>query len=367
MTSMRRRLLVMLALILFVTQLTSVFWLWHESQEQINLLVNDTLSAKVRNAHVEKEIAEAIASLIAPSLLMMAITLALSFWAISWIIRPLNQLQKRLETRSADNLSPLPLNSEIREVVAVTNALNQLFSRLSNTIHQERLFTADAAHELRTPLAGVRLHLEIMHKNGVSGSDTLIGRIDQLMHTIEQLLMLSRAGQNFAKGEYQQVDLVSNVIEPLQEEFCEMLEERQQTLVLRLPERATLQGDAVLLRLMVRNLVENAYRYGPPDSEITLTVQPQNNGLLIQIDDEGPGIDETKACELTQAFKRMDQRYGGSGLGLNIVIRIAQLHCGTLTLRNRSSGNGLSAQCWLPDVILENALSLSASTTKNMY
>jgi two-component system, OmpR family, sensor histidine kinase BasS len=115
-------------------------------------------------------------------------------------------LQKRLETRSADNLSPLPLNSEIREVVAVTNALNQLFSRLSNTIHQERLFTADAAHELRTPLAGVRLHLEIMHKNGVSGSDTLIGRIDQLMHTIEQLLMLSRAGQNFAKGEYQQVD-----------------------------------------------------------------------------------------------------------------------------------------------------------------
>lgn len=115
MTSMRRRLLVMLALILFVTQLTSIFWLWHESQEQINLLVNDTLSAKVRNAHVEKEIAEAIASLIAPSLLMMSITLVLSFWAISWIIRPLNQLQKRLETRSADNLSPLPLNSEIRK------------------------------------------------------------------------------------------------------------------------------------------------------------------------------------------------------------------------------------------------------------
>lgn len=367
MTSMRRRLLVMLALILFVTQLTSVFWLWHESQEQINLLVNDTLSAKVRNAHVEKEIAEAIASLIAPSLLMMSITLILSFWAISWIIRPLNQLQKRLETRSADNLSPLPLNSEIREVVAVTNALNQLFSRLSSTIQQERLFTADAAHELRTPLAGVRLHLEIMQKNGVEGSDMLITRIDLLMHTIEQLLMLARAGQNFAKGEYQQVDLISNVMTPLKEELREMLDERGQKLKMHLPAFAEIQGDAVLLRLMVRNLVENAHRYSPENSDITITIVPKNNGFLIQIDDAGPGIDENKTSELTQAFKRSDQRYGGSGLGLNIVVRITHLHAGILTLRNRIDNAGLSAQCWLPDVALQSSLIPSTDISNIAY
>ncbi|MGP9419744.1 two-component system sensor histidine kinase PmrB [Pseudomonas reactans] len=353
MNSMRRRLLVMLALILFVTQLTSVFWLWHESQEQINLLVNDTLSAKVRNSHVEKEIAEAIASLIAPSLLMMAVTLLLSFWAISWIIRPLNQLQNRLETRSADNLSPLPLNSEISEIVSVTKALNQLFARLSNTIQQERLFTADAAHELRTPLAGVRLHLELMEQKGVEGSKTLISRIDQLMLTIEQLLMLSRAGQNFAKGHYDQVDLVEHVVLPLQEELEEMLTLRQQSLRYSLPEKRVIQGDAILLRLMVRNLVENAFRYGPEGGEIALTLLSENQGAVVKVEDNGPGIDEQTASELTQAFKRVDQRYGGSGLGLNIIVRIAALHGGNLQLSNRKDIQGLCAQCWLPETFID--------------
>lgn len=268
MISMRRRLLLMLALILLVTQLISAFWLWHESQEQIGFLVDETLSAKVRTERVDSEIAEAIASLLAPSLIMMIVTLLASFWAISWIIRPLNQLQKRLEKRSADNLTPLPIASDSQEMVAVTNALNQLFSRLDNTIQQERLFTADAAHELRTPLAGIRLHLELMEKQGVKGSQALIARIDQLMHTVEQLLMLSRAGQDFARGHYQHVDWVADVIQPLREELYEMAAQRAQTLDWHLPATATVNGDPVLLRLLLRNLVENAHRYGPEGGAI---------------------------------------------------------------------------------------------------
>ncbi|WP_411706076.1 two-component system sensor histidine kinase PmrB [Edaphovirga cremea] len=352
MISMRRRLLLMLALILLVTQLISVFWLWHESREQISLLVDDTLSAKVRNEHVETEIAEAVASLLAPSLIMMSVTLLLSFWAISWIIRPLNQLQRRLETRSADNLTPIPVNNDTQEVAAVTTALNQLLARLGNTIQQERHFTADAAHELRTPLAGIRLHLELLEKKGITESRSLIARLDQLMHTVEQLLMLSRAGQNFASGQYQQVDWVTNVIEPLKEELTEMVNQRQQHLNWQLPLHAQVEGDAVLLRLLLRNLVENAYRYSPENSSITITLSQERDGVLLTVLDEGPGIEEKMAGELTQAFKRMDQRYGGSGLGLNIVIRITQLHQGELTLQNRTDRSGLCAQCWLPRVAM---------------
>ncbi len=120
MNSMRRRLMVMLALILLFFQLISAIWLWHESREQIGFLVNETLSAKARNDRVEKEIREAIASLLVPSLVMVGFTLLFSFWAITWITRPLNQLQQRLANRSADNLTPLPMYSDMEEMVAVT-------------------------------------------------------------------------------------------------------------------------------------------------------------------------------------------------------------------------------------------------------
>ncbi|CNH34223.1 sensor protein BasS/PmrB [Yersinia massiliensis] len=348
MISMRRRLILLLALILLVTQLISAFWLWHESQEQISFLVDETLSAKVRNERVNTEIAEAIASLLAPSLVMMAISLLLSFWAISWIIRPLDQLQQKLAERSADNLTPVVVHSDMQEIVSVTSTLNQLLSRLANTIQQERLFTADAAHELRTPLAGIRLHLELMEQQGITESKSLINRIDLLMHTIEQLLMLSRAGQNFASGLYQTLDWVENVVHPLQEELEEMCELRQQSIVWVLPPKAQTQGDATLLRLMVRNLVENAHRYSPVDSQILVKLSVEAQGVLLQIVDEGPGIKQEQAGELTQAFRRMDQRYGGSGLGLNIVIRTVQLHQGKLTLENRTDRSGLKAQCWIP-------------------
>ncbi|CNI15314.1 two-component system sensor histidine kinase PmrB [Yersinia pekkanenii] len=356
MISMRRRLMLLLALILLVTQLISAFWLWHESQEQISFLVDETLSAKVRNEHVDTEIAEAIASLLAPSLIMMSITLLLSFWAISWIIRPLDQLQQKLAERSADNLTPVIVNSDMQEIVSVTSTFNQLLSRLSNTIQQERLFTADAAHELRTPLAGIRLHLELMEQQGITESKLLINRIDLLMHTIEQLLMLSRAGQNFASGLYQTLDWIENVVQPLQEELREMCDLRQQALQWEFPAHAQTEGDATLLRLMLRNLVENAHRYSPVGSQISVKLTTEDQGIMLRVIDEGPGIKQEQAGELTQAFRRMDQRYGGSGLGLNIVIRIVQLHQGRLTLENRPDRPGLQAQCWIPATTHSTAL-----------
>lgn len=352
MNSMRQRLLIMLALILLTCQVMSAIWLWHESREQISFLVNETLSAQARNDRVENEIREAIASLLLPSLVMIALTLLLSFWAINWIIRPLRLLQDSLAHRSADNLTPLPVYSEMDEIVAVTSSINQLFSRLDHTLQQERLFTADAAHELRTPLAGLRLHLELLHQQKVPQSDMLIERIDQLMHTVEQLLMLSRAGQALAGGHYQQLQWQKDIMQPLQPEMAELYEQRQQTLLWPQGKDIPQQGEAVLLRLMLRNLLENASRYSPEGSEVRVKMQQDKQQVIIEVWDQGPGIDADAAEELTQAFRRRDQRYGGSGLGLNIVLRIVQMHRGRLELVNRQDSSGLIARCHLPHQLL---------------
>lgn len=352
MNSMRQRLLIMLALILLTCQVMSAIWLWHESREQISFLVNETLSAQARNDRVENEIREAIASLLLPSLVMIALTLLLSFWAINWIIRPLRSLQDSLAHRSADNLTPLPVYSEMDEIVAVTTSINQLFSRLDHTLQQERLFTADAAHELRTPLAGLRLHLELLHQQNVPQSEMLIERIDQLMHTVEQLLMLSRAGQALAGGHYQQLLWQKDIMQPLQPEMAELYAQRQQTLHWPHGKDIPQQGEAVLLRLMLRNLLENASRYSPEGSEVKVKMQQDKQQLIIEVWDQGPGIEADAAEELTQAFRRRDQRYGGSGLGLNIVLRIVQMHRGRLELVNRKDSSGLIARCYLPHQLL---------------
>ncbi|MBK0123458.1 two-component system sensor histidine kinase PmrB [Pantoea sp. S61] len=352
MNSMRQRLLIMLALILLTCQVMSAIWLWHESREQISFLVNETLSAQARNDRVENEIREAIASLLLPSLVMIALTLLLSFWAINWIIRPLRSLQDSLAHRSADNLTPLPVYSEMDEIVAVTTSINQLFSRLDHTLQQERLFTADAAHELRTPLAGLRLHLELLHQQNVPQSEMLIERIDQLMHTVEQLLMLSRAGQALAGGHYQQLQWQKDIMQPLEPEMAELYAQRQQTLHWPHGKDIPQQGEAVLLRLMLRNLLENASRYSPEGSEVSVKMQQDKQQVIIEVWDQGPGIEADAAEELTQAFRRRDQRYGGSGLGLNIVLRIVQMHRGRLELVNRKDSNGLIARCYLPHQLL---------------
>ena len=348
MNSMRQRLMILLALILLFFQLISVVWLWHESREQISFLVSETLSAKARNQHVEKEIREAIASLLVPSLVMIGFTLFFSFWAITWITRPLNRLRTSLANRSADNLTPLPGYSEMEEMVAVTTSLNQLLARLDHTIQQERLFTADAAHELRTPLAGIRLHLELMANSGVQQAPMLLERIDQLMHIIEQLLMLSRAGQALASGHYDTLNWYRDIIAPLKMEMEEMVALRGQTIIWAEESDNIVQGDAVLLRLMLRNLLENASRYSPAESIITVSLTAQDNGAVLTVSDQGPGIDEEHRQTITDPFRRMDERYGGSGLGLNIVQRIVQLHHGKLALDNGPEERGLQASCWIP-------------------
>jgi two-component system sensor histidine kinase BasS len=340
--SMRFRLILTIGLILLVFQVISVVWLWHESKEQIQFLVEAQLQKRNMDSHVKREVHEAVASLAVPSLVMITLTLLLCYQAVKWITRPLYQLQRELESRSEENLDPVACHSQVQEIDAVTQAINQLVARLNSSLERERLFTADVAHELRTPLAGLRLHLELIERNSDVKVQPLVQRLDQMTHSVSQLLNLARAGQSFTSGTYQNVGLIEDVILPMESELSIMLEAHQQTLMLDLPQEQFVRGDATLLKMLLRNLVENAHRYSPDNSTISVQLVLAPQPMLV-VEDQGPGIDESKSGELSKAFIRMDSRYGGIGLGLSIVSRIVQLHRFQFFLENRRDRSGCRA------------------------
>lgn len=347
--TLRQKLMLTIGGILLVCQFISAFWLWHESKEQIQLLVQGALHNRNNHRHIEHEIREAVASLLVPSLVMITLTLCICFQAVKWITRPLLDLQRELETRTADNLTPVTLTSNVTEVDAVADAINQLVTRLNTTLESERLFTADVAHELRTPLAGIRLHLELLSKAQGINVAPLLTRIDQMTQSVSQLLQMARVSQSFSAGIYQHVSLREDVILPLHDELTTMLSTRRQTLTLPTSGIAdTVPGDATLLRVLLRNLVENAHRYSPEQAVIALAIHPHDGAVELVVDDQGPGIDEAKRGELSKAFVRMDSRYGGIGLGLSIVTRITQLHHGQFILQNREGATGCRAAVRLP-------------------
>lgn len=340
---MRHQLLLTVGIILVVFQVISVFWLWHESKEQIELEVASILKGHNNAKHIQHEVREAVASLLVPSLVIIGLALFVCMKAVKRITRPLSDLQKELDARTPDNLEPIRLERTVLEVDAVTSAINQLVDRLTQTLDRERLFTADVAHELRTPLAGLRLHLELLEKAHPINITPLLQRLDQMTQSVAQLLQLARVGQSFSAGSYQRVALLDDVIVPLKGELETMLKGRDQTLsIMDGGPTVTVAGDATLISVMVRNLVENAYRYSPTHSTITISVAASPTPMLI-VEDEGPGIDESKVGELSQAFVRMDSRYGGIGLGLSIVSRIAQLHEAAFFLQNREDRTGTRA------------------------
>jgi two-component system sensor histidine kinase QseC len=269
-------------------------------------------------------------------LLLLALVLAVRRGLL-----PLKQLALRLARRRADDLTPI-LDRVPAEAEPLINALNTLFERVTATLERERRFTADAAHELRTPLAALRIQTEVaqLAQDPATLNHALanlgIG-IERATHLIEQLLALSRLDPMEASSA-QSVNW-ARVCECVCQEMAGLARQKQiaVTLVWGVePDKALpLKGDETLLALMLRNLLENALRYTPPGGAVTLECAPGAISVL----DNGPGVEAQWLDSIRQRFFRPPgQRETGSGLGLSIVERIAELHHLQLQLENRAQG-----------------------------
>ena len=279
--------------------------------------------------------------------------LALLVWvAVGMGLLPLQQMVNFLKNRDPDNLAPLvlaPLPSELEPMAA---SLNRLLQQVNVLLEREKRFLADAAHELRTPLAVLRIHAQ----NAVSAASAeerdaalaqLIGGVDRATRVVTQLLTLARLEPNAVQLAMQTFDLAAFVRQELAE-LIPLALDRDQELTLDLDETADLllRGDAPSLGILLQNLVGNALQYTPEGGRIQIALQGQGDSLLLSVQDSGPGVPPEQREQLFQRFYRQGPGQG-AGLGLSIVQRIVELHRGEISLHTAALG-GLEVRVRLP-------------------
>lgn len=281
---------------------------------------------------------------LAASLLVLPLMVLLLHLAVKRSIYPLKELASELSERRADNLAPVS-RAVPQETQTLVDALNRLFARVQTSIEREQRFTSDAAHELRSPLAALKVQAEVLALSDTAEQPYHLQQIQQSLnraeHLINQLLTLARLDPEQGLKNTAPINWESLSSQVLQNTNLSAREKRIRLKREFLAEPPLLQGDDALLQLMLRNLLDNAVRYSPENSEVGLYFHADR----IEVRDQGTGIAPEHLSRIKERFYRpAGQNAQGSGLGLSIAEYIAKLHGLTLKLENRDGG-GLSV--WL--------------------
>lgn len=293
-----------------------------------------------------EEALEMAAKTVQPLFLLLPLLLLAIYFSVRRGLKPLDDLTAEVLSRSPENLSPLAGRAAPREAQPLVAAINRLLFRLNGSLENERRFTADAAHELRTPLAAARVQTQVAmlstdaDKRNHALAQTLAG-LDRATRLVEQMLRLARLDPLATLPDPTAVDLSQ-----LARDVVAGSLDATRKCVIDVDiddEKVVVEGVLDLLQVALRNLVDNAVRYSPEGSRIAVALRRENGRPVLSVADNGPGVSETELPRLVERFYRSPEVVAeGSGLGLTIVHRIAELHGARLELANRASG-GLEA------------------------
>ena len=299
--------------------------------------------------HVIVDIAKALAQPLAFALPLLALIVWL---ATGSAFRPLARVSDEIARRDPTRLSPIEgeVPAEIAPLVA---RLNALLARVRASLEGERRFTSDAAHELRTPLAALRAQLQVAQGAGdEAGRDRAIAQAlaaaERATHVVEQLLTLARLEHQAWRESATAFDLHGVAREAIAGRAAQA---RAKRIDLSLEGEAGMlaTGHAGLVAIAVGNLLDNAIRYSPPDSAVSVALSREGAQVLLRVRDEGPGIPRDRREAALRPFTRGDDTgEEGSGLGLSIVSRIAELHGAPPLLSGGPGGRGLDATLLFP-------------------
>lgn len=284
-----------------------------------------------------------------PWLLVLPVLLLAMTWAVRNSLAPVRALEVELRSRAADALQPLPTDSAPLELRPLLAAMNGLFARIDATLARERRFTADAAHELRTPLAVLRAQWDVLCSAADAGERRraearLKAGLDRMDRLVTQMLAMSRLDATDRLPAATAVDWPA-LVERAVSDVLPLAERRRIELGCDWPAGGApafpLQGDTELLAVLLRNLLDNAVRYAPEGGTVTLRFDA--DGLAIE--NEGPPLPAEALARLGERFHRFaGQSESGSGLGVSIAQRVAALHGLALRYRARPDGSGVVAE-----------------------
>ncbi len=277
--------------------------------------------------------------------LLLLVMAAVLIWVIvNATLRPLQRTAASVGERSEQDLREVDASGAPREVRPLVDALNRLLQRIRGALLTERRFTADAAHELRTPLAAIRANAQVLigardQAEREATARDLLASVDRSTRLVEQLLALARADQPLQPEQLREVDIADVAREQLAAHRgrAEQVGIELRGSLAPSPTRA----DPALLSVMVRNLLDNALRYTPAGGHITVATGADDAGPVLTVEDDGPGIPEPERERVFERFHRLPgQRATGSGLGLSIVRRVADVHGAKVAIAAGSGEKG---------------------------
>ena len=285
-------------------------------------------------------------------LALLTVVLAVLSWRLTgYAFAPLSTLRRELLRRDANSLDPVPTEAQPHELKPLVATLNHLLGRIDNLLGAQREFVADAAHELRTPIAAVRLYAQLAERTQDPAEREAAIRSVQASgiratHLVEQLLALARLEPEHSKPK-EDVALAAFAREIVAGQSAQA-EAKGIDLGVERADDAHAPAHPDELRMLLNNLVDNALRYTPSGGQVDVSVLADAHSVELRVEDTGPGIPEALQEKVFERFHRLaGAEQPGSGLGLAIVRRVAERHGARVLLANRETG-GLQVRVLLP-------------------
>jgi len=302
------------------------------------------------------EIADSIVlSAIMPTALAIPFAGFIIWIAIGYGLKPLRELTQQLSRKKADDLSSISLNNRPVELDQLVTTTNDLLARLNAAFIREQQFSADAAHELRTPISALKVQLHnLISTPGFSDNNIapLQEGVVRMAHVVEQILALYRHSPDQSAQSMSSVDLVTIAQTAISNEYVQ-LEAKHQQISLTGDASCIISGNQFALESLLQNLILNAHKYTPSDGNILVHIELEDNHIALSVEDSGPGIAEKNHERVFERFYRIDgdQHASGTlgcGLGLAIVKHIAVMHHATISLGKSPTLGGLKINLQFP-------------------